>query len=152
MSRKVGLSEFTSQRLAELRARRAEAEAFDSSVVPLNTHSAPLTSHQTSPAAHKTSTSSLVTVQSVKDIARSPSLHQTSTNVSKDREEISTRSSVTMTSTPVRDTTSYVSRIATDGNRGHSPKPLNARTGYDTKYDEVSCFFVPKNAVGHYWQ
>lgn len=140
MSRKVGLSEFTSQRLAELRARRAEAEAFDSGIVPLNTHSAPLTSNQTSPAAHKTSTSSLITVQSVKDIARSPSLYQTSTSVSKDREEISTRSSLTMTSnssaTPVRDTASYVSRIAADGNRGHSPKPLSARTGYDTKYDE----------------
>ena len=29
MSKKVGLSEFTSQRLAELKARRAEAEASD---------------------------------------------------------------------------------------------------------------------------
>ena len=29
MSRKIGLSEFTSQRLAELKARRAEAEASD---------------------------------------------------------------------------------------------------------------------------
>ena len=143
MSRKVGLSEFTSQRLAELRARRAEAEAFDSGVVSLNTHSAPLTSHQTSPAAHKTSTSSLITVQSVKDIARSPSLYQTSTNLSKDREETYGRSNITMTSnssaTPVRDI-SYASRIATDGNRGHSPKSLSARTGYDVKYDEASCF------------